>query len=444
MSIKLLRKIIPYEYESLASYIHRVSIENSCQVRWILSELKISKKCSINNINHLGSRMYVDYLASAFGVSNGTISRMLLFQYSLREMNSRNTLPDCVDFDFTSFCPCCLSEGVFQRIYWHVNLIYLCPHHKVLLERHCANCGKKITPKHLINQECSCGFDFSATKPKYISELEIVRMQNIILNALDIHTEEICDNEIFPLNMSGKDYISIVSGIYKLFIDYPQYAMGINAVMQEGMAQYPQLRHTLIAQKVISNYPDDFENIMDRFTKQYAKNDSLRRPFPTICEEFSRLYINHDLLWNYMRDALWNFFERYYENEIILDEVDQYTNSKSLKDLQRQPSGFDTYYEISKKILDNRISHSNHEKFKQVLKYFFLITKTNTFDDGQVTNATHLLETFKSDGIEIKDIFATAIRYKISIYVSPSAQYGLDIFYFPMERMNEELLKLYK
>lgn len=55
------------------------------------------------------------------------------------------------------FCPCCLKEDYFHRLFWDISYVTACLKHNVSLLEKCNECTKEITMKELMEGACSCG-----------------------------------------------------------------------------------------------------------------------------------------------------------------------------------------------------------------------------------------------------------------------------------------------
>jgi len=69
--VKLLRKCLPYENESLLSFIYRLAKDNDCLPKWLLKEYKLDKAYMDNSINYLD---FCKISINSYSISNNTFN----------------------------------------------------------------------------------------------------------------------------------------------------------------------------------------------------------------------------------------------------------------------------------------------------------------------------------------------------------------------------------
>ncbi|MCQ1531087.1 hypothetical protein [Lutispora saccharofermentans] len=77
--VKLLRKCLPYENESLLSFIYRLAKDNDCLPKWLLKEYKLDKAYMDNSINFMDytENNYLDFCKisiNSYSISNNTFN----------------------------------------------------------------------------------------------------------------------------------------------------------------------------------------------------------------------------------------------------------------------------------------------------------------------------------------------------------------------------------
>ncbi|HDX9587778.1 TPA: TniQ family protein [Bacillus pseudomycoides] len=66
----------------------------------------------------------------------------------------------------TKFCPQCLVENFYHRLFWDISLITICTVHKKMLIDKCDICGKSIPLSRLMRNRCLCGNAYTNIRAK--------------------------------------------------------------------------------------------------------------------------------------------------------------------------------------------------------------------------------------------------------------------------------------
>jgi len=178
--VKLLRKSVPYRDESLLSYIYRLAKDNNCPVGWIVKECKLDKVYKDNYFTFDYNDREMELLASAVEMDKSTIMDMTMSKYYLHFDKNYPSGYFFIQNNFKNgikYCPLCLKEQNYHRLFWQFNQIKICLNHKVVLIENCPECGRWITIDTIINDKCECGFKISQTKPIICIDPLIIKNQ---------------------------------------------------------------------------------------------------------------------------------------------------------------------------------------------------------------------------------------------------------------------------
>lgn len=80
----------------------------------------------------------------------------------------------------TKFCPQCLVENFYHRLFWDISLITTCTVHKQFLTDKCCICDRKIRLSWLMRNQCPCGNVYTNTKAKQEPMEEHLKSQEVI------------------------------------------------------------------------------------------------------------------------------------------------------------------------------------------------------------------------------------------------------------------------
>ena len=199
-----LARIVPFPLESLPSVIARAARQtDGIHPRQILRPAM--------NLHHLSEQDLLtltrdeDYTILEYALHidakmlyDGTLHRCAdLFQrwdrfpvsstYPLLELNARLWLfPDIVH---TKVCPRCLAEEGYDRLYWTVRGVAICPYHRIRLVETCPGCQQKIPslrPSVLQCPHCATGDYRRAPSPLFPEDHLLTVTSCLFFQALGI------------------------------------------------------------------------------------------------------------------------------------------------------------------------------------------------------------------------------------------------------------------
>lgn len=219
MSFKLLRHPKPYEYENLANYLERLSEENCCKKELLLKEFKIPIRKSHKSINEKIKVESIKLISNATNKDESVIKGMMLNQFDLwknfNDLKGKYFFKEYIKLDTSKYCPLCLKENRYQRLYWQLQPISICLKHNIILLEHCIKCNKILTIEEINNGTCRCGADLSRMPFIRCYNSEILNIQLKIYEIFGI-TKNNYECQFFSKFKRNTDFIEFIVLLYWL------------------------------------------------------------------------------------------------------------------------------------------------------------------------------------------------------------------------------------
>ncbi|MBM6617293.1 TniQ family protein [Bacillus suaedaesalsae] len=157
---KFLIRTRPKEYEGLISYLHRLAKGNYRESFTSLLEGS-SSVITHYNCNYLKEAKWESQAKKLVEMSENNIEELVLNKFNglFFPTNAPTTFEylKIYNHKFVRFCPQCLMEDYFYRIFWDVSFLTTCNKHKVFLIEKCPNCRERINMFQLLRKSCKCG-----------------------------------------------------------------------------------------------------------------------------------------------------------------------------------------------------------------------------------------------------------------------------------------------
>ncbi|MHB8629864.1 MAG: TniQ family protein [Aggregatilineales bacterium] len=187
MTLLLVNRPTPYPDESLVSYLERLVQANhydppSLFTAWLRTDNRDTRA-----VNTVRQPAFFQRLIAVTGQPLTTIHRMTAHRYAplllppevhpeWLPVNEETVLPlfpakqpkPIRTDDAAVYCPCCLQENAYHRIYWHFSGLTLCPFHARWFIDRCSNCGRPLTVTAITNahcQHCRCDLRTAESTP---------------------------------------------------------------------------------------------------------------------------------------------------------------------------------------------------------------------------------------------------------------------------------------
>jgi hypothetical protein len=311
MCKKLLIRLKPFQEEALGSYIHRIVIENCCKIGWIINCNKYDIDKIYEELNSCNDNEILSNIAQLTDIQIKDINRMLLARFYYTK--SENIHSPLFLYENSKFCPMCLKEHNYQRIYWQLRFINICIKHNTILLERCV-CGKDITPTHIINGQCDCGKRLSEIPVKLNKYRLVFENQLRLYDAFNILEQP---------KYKGYDYINKENTQFgrKKFLCLVELLEKLSNFETISLGQYmhfycadtyyfPQASKSFIIEYVLNNWPNNFFNYLDMINSKITILFS--------CDIFSDAYLSTSINPLYCILRLNNYeFIKEFRNELM-------------------------------------------------------------------------------------------------------------------------------
>ncbi|WP_342503632.1 TniQ family protein [Lysinibacillus sp. FSL L8-0126] len=216
-----LNKVLPKEHESLHSFIFR-TIEENYYERWkdVFPLYVPFENYNGNEIN--SDSKWLPFAESIVNDSNQDINKMVCNQYDSRfyPMDDKKHIKRNFYFrmiylrNCTKYCPACLKEDYYHRIYWDVSFLTVCTKHNVQLIMDCLKCKKHIPLHSLLGRQCKCGYHFIDSPHVSVEEKNIIKIQKVFLDALLDYLNKVKRSD--NCHLDGKEYLRFFCVFFRL------------------------------------------------------------------------------------------------------------------------------------------------------------------------------------------------------------------------------------
>ncbi len=157
----LLIKILPYENETLSSFIYRTAKANYMDnLNWIMDLLNETTKTNIK-VSALDwiQQPSLDKIGMFLGINENEAHKMTFHYHQNRLGLPFSDLIKNPWFIYRTIkiCPLCLIDSPFIRTDWCLSQSICCVKHNKYLVDSCHNCNRDLTTKMVISGECLCG-----------------------------------------------------------------------------------------------------------------------------------------------------------------------------------------------------------------------------------------------------------------------------------------------
>ncbi|MTI80837.1 MAG: hypothetical protein FH758_08135 [Firmicutes bacterium] len=314
----LLKRLKPYNDESIGGFSYRVARENGYQTpRWLFGLEKGELYCD----KDIEKDKYLSQLASCL---NCQVAELKELTYSsignslLLECNDRQ-IGRMLNKHNQKFCPLCLKDEYYHRYYWDINLISVCTKHKVALIKRCPECNRALTFNKIFNGKCSCGLSISDMESYIISDEFTIKVHQFIQSMLlnDNCKTEILEKNNPILRLSKKSFFWLITVISEILRYYPTASYSIKTNERLVSAENNKLIRSLSIEtcldmcttsfKLLINWPYNFYKFLAEYREVYAEENKprLTRDYGKLLRLFRKElnYPEYKFVW----DAFKNF-----------------------------------------------------------------------------------------------------------------------------------------
>ena len=279
--MKLLARPRPYRYESLSSYIKRVAYDNYCSPSWIRELWEISYFTTTSRANCNITDQTFNAIKNTIDISDQEIRTIDINQFGvgLWESNDENYLQInkkyFIDENNTKFCPKCLEEQNYHKIYWHLKDILVCLEHNLELIDKCVNCGFHLRVENVIDGICQkCGFKLKNSKHIKCNEDLILRNQIHLYTAYGIEYYGNKSKVDSSIDHDMKYYLYLYNFIYNFIVENKNYFYNVSKSKYiVKIKEYSLDLHAAVCtENIINNLPSTFISLLDDMLKAIEYN----------------------------------------------------------------------------------------------------------------------------------------------------------------------------
>ncbi|WP_284640767.1 TniQ family protein [Paenibacillus silviterrae] len=261
-------------HESLASFVHRISIANHYpSVSTIATALNI-KMNRLNNNEFSPHQLLL--LQGMTGLPFETLQDHTC--YRLEQMLGINHFAKFIMKNRVKYCPYCFQEDRIHKYTWSCYPLNICVKHQMFLLEECSSCKGKILLRNLLSEKCQCGYLYKDAHPIAIENDVILKSQTFLY--------ESCFNSDYSqpfLSLSFRDTLDIFSASYHLLEGMNSY-LGDELMIKAFSKQKDDNRSSKTQAHAFSNafwmymdFPNNFYKVLDDFR-------ALKHP-PTMYEQ---------------------------------------------------------------------------------------------------------------------------------------------------------------
>lgn len=418
MNKTLLGRPKPYEHESLANYTFRLAEANSCQPKWILEKFG-KPRWSLSNLN-LFHEEVINRVSKVTAHPVQTITDMTIHDKHASYTSAR-------------FCPECLLESQYERIYWNNSKILTCEKHEIYLIGECTICQKKLTSEAIINGKCTCGYKRTNLKAVPCTQKDILDNQLRMYKALGI----ISYNDDFYEDFG---YLPIKE--YPAFFDFLKEMINSGDKMKEKITSghtdiLYELKTVKLIEQMTKDWPKSFIDFLDDFN-QLKHNDYFIRELGTT---FSPLDIIPYSRWAFVNVCLLSYLKKTYSLGFLSKRLKNFLIEDDFLPIQNA-----NIIICDSDILSNLAKSINNSdciplaEITNILISLLQFTVINISTEGYST-IINIYKAFKELDISIKDILYMIKVDNIEVRIAMPMRH-LGDFYIPTLKSKEILLRL--
>lgn len=186
---KFLNQVIPKKNESLYSFLFRTATANyHNHLGVLIKEMGPTTYCI--NCNYLDKdKTWYKHIVRLIQMTHTDPYLLTLNQYDRLFIQNEEIGKQQERFLYyrstSKYCPECLKEDRFHRLFWDVSMVSICLKHQKYLMEDCPVCNKKSRTSRIMQDRCTCNHRFSEYVNSIIlpSPLEI-RAQKCIQSLL--------------------------------------------------------------------------------------------------------------------------------------------------------------------------------------------------------------------------------------------------------------------
>ena len=448
MSTNFLRRPIPYWQESLSSYIHRIAFENGYPVEWILKKMGINVPKKYKNINCISNFTIFHKISGLTGLSLDEVINLTMNKYSeglwkiekpvrIKPWNM-NPYVDIYHREVgCKYCPLCLNEIGYHRLYWHLVQIEICLKHKTILIDSCKNCNKNTSIEEIIEGYCrDCGENLRYAKPEYCNNLMAVNSQKKVYMAYGIEAND--DH----FNIEKANYLKIFNLLELLIGNYKELDC-IKGCISSAKILDKKIQYLVCIEKFFENWPGNLFLLFDEINEFI--NQDMHNNFHYYDEHtFSPIRCIREYYYysKVIPEVTWQYFLKHFNVDFFARRINR--DKSSYIDVNEAR----TIFGFSKDLLEELNIMPKQDFVREIdlnviigFLMKFIRTDNLLIDERGFINLLKMYSVFKSLDISLVDIIDLIFRENIDIKIDPYRT-GLDMVFMEEKIVRRKLLEL--
>lgn len=276
-------------YESITSAIYRMANDNLCPTpSWVwgivapkntqictgslgdpdvISALAILNKCHENEI----------YFATVHSFAH------MIYGSNTKYMD-KSAVKGVVRQTTPQYCPICMSESNYHRVFWDILFVTLCTKHGIVLQDVCPSCKKQLNISEILKNRCKCGLDLLKVEPISVADIPgVVDNQKFIQSMLGIkgdHEQNTNNkNEKNPvLRLSPPEFFKLLALFRNLMGKLPESSsfLKLGELTASPIGWYGEKKNVSTitnfifvnsATTILLNWPEKFYEFLDDYGK---------------------------------------------------------------------------------------------------------------------------------------------------------------------------------
>ncbi len=447
MDFRLLRSVQPYDDESLISFLIRLAQSNFCPAPWLIYRLKSYSTAKISfipySINYIIDKNIITPLVQMTGFTEDRIIDLTLNKYAkdpwALDIGDIVKFPSGKNNGFmnkgrSKYCPQCLKELQYHRLYWQLEQIIICHKHEVILLQKCFNCGKVLTPVQIALGICNCGQSLSDIETDPVTKQQVIENQNRVYNLYEIkETEKSSPIMYFDINKS----------------DYIYFLRFINYFVGKTSKSLTEIERTEKVEQIIRDWPNTFDTTLySVFLSEYLSDQQMQKNnrglWSVLRKPLCDLRIENSAIERigFLREELFQISTVLYSENILREKFQNRilnNNLISVEDL-RLYFGFDV--KLLKQLFNMRI-HDKYCEFERIINFFIDIINNSSkgYLEGSCTQVINIYKELVNKGITITDVLNVISKREVGYFINPLNN-GLKMIIAPEGKVRPLLLKI--
>lgn len=456
---RLLRTPIPYPYESLGNYYFRLAYNNCVDIKLLNKKINCLNSKYLSYYNYINDERILSNIGEASNLDISTIKEMTIHSFNFWNNDYETFFKRIIYDDESRYCPKCLEENIYHRIYWQLIPIRICLKHELFLLDKCKKCGKKIIVDDIVKGQCICGTKLSEGNVLSCNDDLIIQVQKKLYKSFGIK-ESLPNDYSFDLLGYRNNQMIVFIVFFTWLIESNSDAFKKIGLLRNDNSDIHQSCLKFI-EIILSNYPNQLTELLDiinnnimKFVNECDKNNLYYNLFnltnPLFCLNLVKNYpfhIEFDHAMDYLKffnGVLFKYYKDRYNKEFF---------KRRLKDLRNslENKHFYSWFQYSNMNIDHNIANylesisaedrrTMTDHISKYMKYFIENGELITNKTGYISIA-ELVEIYKPFKITVLEIFTEMKRRKIIADIYPLND-GIESIYVPEILTKKILLKL--